>query len=264
MRFSLVVVGALAGLATALPQRAIANGKSRVGRPDGQNNQNNAAQPSQPPQAVSTGTPNAQAPAAAAPNGKGNGAQSGNQNTPTGAANNQPAQNTPAAGNNNGNGKNNGNNGNGKNNGNNNGNNGGNGNNGANNGTSNGNNGNNNGNNGNGQNQGQNGAFNAALVPEFGVQAGQQPDGTGNCIGIKNVKIPCSCPPDRQDFIQKVSAAAASGQSEGVPINFPTDNSNASEKARIGASVIVLQNLNGKGKGCPAAATTFLAQQAAL
>jgi hypothetical protein len=113
MRFSLVVVGALAGLATALPQRAIANGKSRVGRPDGQNNQNNAAQPSQPPQAVSTGTPNAQAPAAAAPNGKGNGAQSGNQNTPTGAANNQPAQNTPAAGNNNGNGKNNGNNGNG-------------------------------------------------------------------------------------------------------------------------------------------------------
>jgi hypothetical protein len=80
MRFSLVVVGALAGLATALPQRAIANGKSRVGRPDGQNNQNNAAQPSQPPQAVSTGTPNAQAPAAAAPNGN-NGNNNGNNGT---------------------------------------------------------------------------------------------------------------------------------------------------------------------------------------
>ncbi|PVI00907.1 hypothetical protein DM02DRAFT_469069, partial [Periconia macrospinosa] len=98
---------------------------------------------------------------------------------------------------------------------------------------------------------------NAALVPEFGIQAGQQPDGTGNCIGNNNVKIPCSCPPDRQQFIQKVQAAAAAGNSEGVPIKFPTDNSSQSKKDRIGASIIVLQNLNGKGVGCPAAATTF-------
>jgi hypothetical protein len=37
-----------------------------------------------------------------------------------------------------------------------------------------------------------------ALVPEFGVQAGVNPSGTGNCDGITNtsgqvVKIPCSC-----------------------------------------------------------------------
>ena len=48
---------------------------------------------------------------------------------------------------------------------------------------------------------------NAALVPEFGVQAGASPDGTGNCNGIDNaqgqpIKIPCSCPPDRNEFIQ--------------------------------------------------------------
>jgi hypothetical protein len=47
----------------------------------------------------------------------------------------------------------------------------------------------------------------ASLVPEFGVQAGTNPDGTGNCDGITNaqgqvVKIPCSCPPDRDSFIQ--------------------------------------------------------------
>ncbi len=45
------------------------------------------------------------------------------------------------------------------------------------------------------------------LVPKFGIQAGVNPDGTGNCDGIKNaqgqvVKIPCSCPPNRDAFIQ--------------------------------------------------------------
>lgn len=109
----------------------------------------------------------------------------------------------------------------------------------------------------------QTGAFDASLVPEFGVKAGQGPDGKGNCIGLNNVKIPCSCPPDRQLFIQKVQAAVAAGNSEGVPVKFPLDNSSASKKARIQTSVVVLQNLNGKGVGCPAAATTFLAQQAA-
>lgn len=46
-----------------------------------------------------------------------------------------------------------------------------------------------------------------SLVPEFGVQAGQNPTGTGDCDGTTNaagqvVKIPCSCPPDRASFIQ--------------------------------------------------------------
>ncbi|OAG07313.1 uncharacterized protein CC84DRAFT_1163523 [Paraphaeosphaeria sporulosa] len=114
----------------------------------------------------------------------------------------------------------------------------------------------------NGANQ-TTGGFDVSLVPEFGVEAGQTPDGTGNCLGLNNVKIPCSCPPDRQEFIQKVQAAAAAGNSEGVPIKFPLGGSSASKKARIGASIIVLQNLNGRGVGCPAASTTFLAQQAA-
>ncbi len=46
-----------------------------------------------------------------------------------------------------------------------------------------------------------------ALVPEFGNQAGLNPTGTGDCDGVANaagqiVKVPCSCPPDRQSFIQ--------------------------------------------------------------
>jgi hypothetical protein len=60
-----------------------------------------------------------------------------------------------------------------------------------------------------------------------------------------------------------VSAAVAAGNSEGVPVEFPTDDSSASEKARIQTSIVVLQNLNSKGVGCPAAATTFLEQQRA-
>lgn len=86
---------------------------------------------------------------------------------------------------------------------------------------------------------------------------------TGNCLGLGNVKIPCSCPPNRQDFLQKVQAAVAAGNSAGVPVKFPLDGSSASKKARIQTSIVVLQNLNGRGVGCPAAATTFLAQQAA-
>ncbi|KAF1964380.1 hypothetical protein BU23DRAFT_378457, partial [Bimuria novae-zelandiae CBS 107.79] len=96
-----------------------------------------------------------------------------------------------------------------------------------------------------------------SLVPEFGVEAGVSPDGQGNCLGLNNVKIPCSCPPNRQNFIQKVQAAAAAGNSEGVPVKFPLDDSSASKKARIQTSIVVLQNLKGKGVGCPAAATTF-------
>jgi hypothetical protein len=116
----------------------------------------------------------------------------------------------------------------------------------------------------NGWNGTDTGAFNAALVPEFGIQSGQNPDGTGNCDGNNGVLIPCQCPPDRNDFIEKVKEAAAAGSSSGVPVQFPTDNSKASEKQRIQTAIIVLQNFNGqKGSGCPAAATTFLARLAA-
>lgn len=44
----------------------------------------------------------------------------------------------------------------------------------------------------------------------------------------------------------------------GVAVSFPTDGSNASKAARIQASLVTLQNLNGPGQGCPASATTFL------
>jgi len=115
----------------------------------------------------------------------------------------------------------------------------------------------------------------AALVPEFGVQAGVNPDGTGNCDGIKNaqgqiVKIPCSCPPDRNDFIQQLSDNAAAGHAinnPGVALSFSNDaadQSNPTKIARVQASIITLQNLHGPGVGCPAASTTFSAQLAAL
>ena len=122
---------------------------------------------------------------------------------------------------------------------------------------------NNNGQNNNGGNGGN--GFNAALVPDFGVQAGTNPDGTGNCAGINGKLIPCSCPPNRNDFVQKVQAAAAAGNSAGVPVSFPTDNSAGSQRARINTSLVVLQNFSGtKGVGCPAVSTTFLQQLSAI
>jgi len=113
------------------------------------------------------------------------------------------------------------------------------------------------------------------LVPEFGVQAGTNPDGTGNCDGIKNpqgqvVKIPCSCPPDRNAFIQQLSNNAAAGHAinnPGIAVTFSNDaadQSNPTKIARIQAAIVTLQNLNGPGVGCPAASTTFSSQLAAV
>ena len=44
------------------------------------------------------------------------------------------------------------------------------------------------------------------LVPQFGVQAGVNPTGTGDCDGIPNaqgvpIKIPSTCPPNRALFL---------------------------------------------------------------
>eukprot|EP00918_Siedleckia_nematoides_P067972 GHVU01147913.1.p1 GENE.GHVU01147913.1~~GHVU01147913.1.p1 ORF type:complete len:210 (+),score=38.71 GHVU01147913.1:247-876(+) len=110
------------------------------------------------------------------------------------------------------------------------------------------------------------GGVDASLVPQFGVTAGHSPDGTGNCIGINNIKIPCSCPPDRDTFIADLNANVAAGHATNNPsvsLSFPTGSDNASSAARIEASIITLQNLNGPGVGCPAASTTFSAQLAA-
>ncbi|KAJ7465146.1 hypothetical protein FB451DRAFT_1488449 [Mycena latifolia] len=101
------------------------------------------------------------------------------------------------------------------------------------------------------------------LVPQFGIVAGTNPTGTGDCDGVNGVKIPCTCPPDRDSFIASLSADVATGHdvnNPGVAAPFPTDNSAASQIVRLQTSVTTLQNLFGPGKGCPAAATTFLAQ----
>jgi len=111
-----------------------------------------------------------------------------------------------------------------------------------------------------------------ALVPQFGVQSGVNPSGTGDCDGITNaagkvIKIPCSCPPDRNAFIQSLNANVAAGRAVNNPsvaVSFPTDNSKASQVARIQAAIVTLQNLKGPGVGCPAASTTFVAQQQAI
>jgi len=116
------------------------------------------------------------------------------------------------------------------------------------------------------------GGVNPALVPQFGLAAGLNPTGTGDCDGIPNaqgvpIKIPCSCPPDRESFIQSLSANVAAGHAVNNPtvsLSFPTDDSKASKLARINASIITLQNLRGPGVGCPAASTTFSAQAKAI
>jgi hypothetical protein len=107
----------------------------------------------------------------------------------------------------------------------------------------------------------------ASLIPAFGVTAGQDPDGTGNCIGINNIKIPCTCPPDLATFTADLNANVAAGHAVNNPsvaVSFPTGSSNADAAARIEAAIVTLQNLNGPGVGCPAASTTFSAQLAAV
>lgn len=108
---------------------------------------------------------------------------------------------------------------------------------------------------------------NPALVPQFGVKAGVNPTGTGDCDGINGIKIPCSCPPSRDSFIASLSANVAAGHdvhNPAVAAPFPTDNSKASQITRLQTSISSLQNLFGPGKGCPAASTTFSAQLKAL
>ncbi|EAU86093.1 hypothetical protein E4U52_001234 [Claviceps spartinae] len=116
------------------------------------------------------------------------------------------------------------------------------------------------------------GAIDPALIPDLGHQAGLNPTGTGDCDGVPNangqvVKIPCSCPPDRATFIAALTQNVAEGRAVNNPsvaVSFPTDDSNESKAARIIASLITLQNLNGPGLGCPGAATTLPAQLRAV
>jgi hypothetical protein len=112
-----------------------------------------------------------------------------------------------------------------------------------------------------------------ALAPQFGHASGVNPTGTGNCDGAVNgangkpIQVPCACPPPRSQFISSLAADIAAGHAVNNPtvgVQFPTDNSPASQRTRIQAALVALQNLNGSGKGCPASSTTFSAQLAAI
>ncbi|KAJ7581508.1 hypothetical protein C8J56DRAFT_266659 [Mycena floridula] len=117
------------------------------------------------------------------------------------------------------------------------------------------------------------GGVDPALVPDFGLAAGLNPTGTGDCDGITGpngqaIKIPCTCPPDRASFIASLNANVLAGKVVNnptlPPVTFPTDSSTASQLARLQTALVTLQNLRGPGQGCPAASTTFVAQQKAL
>lgn len=105
-----------------------------------------------------------------------------------------------------------------------------------------------------------------SLIPDSGIVAGQDPNGSGSCAGANNILIPCFCPPDRQEFVEKVNSAVALGNVLGTPVTFnvnPLAQSNKDKLDRATTSLIVLQNFNGtRGVGCPAAsAPTMLNQQ---
>ncbi|KAI0327087.1 hypothetical protein GY45DRAFT_1328121 [Cubamyces sp. BRFM 1775] len=104
------------------------------------------------------------------------------------------------------------------------------------------------------------GGVDPSLVPDFGVVAGTDPDGTGNCKGINNINIPCSCPPPRDQFIASLNANVAAGhaiKNPSVSLSFPTGSSKADQQARINALLVTLQNINGPGVGCPAVSTVY-------
>jgi len=112
-----------------------------------------------------------------------------------------------------------------------------------------------------------------SLAPDLGFESGINPTGTGDCDGAVNgadgkpIKIPCSCPPPQDvylDALVKNVQAGIAVNNPSVAVAFPTDNSNQSQSTRITAALITLQNLNGPGKGCPAVSTTLQARQKAL
>ncbi|KAF8554516.1 hypothetical protein OG21DRAFT_1059005 [Imleria badia] len=113
----------------------------------------------------------------------------------------------------------------------------------------------------------------AALAPSLGWQSDLNPDGTGNCDGAVNgtngkpILVPCQCPPDPPDYISNLTANIRAGHvvlNPTVLLAFPTDNTTASQNARLNAAAVTIQNLNGPGKGCPMASTNLTAQSKAI
>jgi len=108
-----------------------------------------------------------------------------------------------------------------------------------------------------------------SLVNPFNVQAGIPfGDGSADCKGFNDARIPCQCPPNFDDFVNAVSDAVSHGF---VPENptvltpsFPTDDSKDSQNTRLHVCSVVLQNLSGAGKGCPIVSTNYSQQQQAI
>ncbi|GJJ16071.1 hypothetical protein Clacol_010350 [Clathrus columnatus] len=110
-------------------------------------------------------------------------------------------------------------------------------------------------------------------IPDLGGVAGVNPTGTGECDGVvkqsngQPIKVPCSCPPDRDTFIAALNANVAAGHATNnppVPVFYPVGNSTNAQFDRLEAAIITLQNMNGPGQGCPVASTTLGQQQVAL
>ncbi|KAN0082573.1 hypothetical protein V8E55_008368 [Tylopilus felleus] len=113
----------------------------------------------------------------------------------------------------------------------------------------------------------------ATLAPSLGWRSGINPDGTGNCDGAVNstngkpILIPCQCPPDQTHYISNLTANIRAGHvvlNPSVLVTFPTDNSTASQNARLNAAAVTIQNLNGAGIGCPLSSSTFAVQSKAI
>ncbi|KAH8785266.1 hypothetical protein F5883DRAFT_84593 [Diaporthe sp. PMI_573] len=126
--------------------------------------------------------------------------------------------------------------------------------------------------------QQQQGQFSASdpdflsLIPEFGVEAGVNPTGTGDCDGFnaalnKVVPINCAkCPPPRDAYVEQLAKDLNAGNSFGSPVTFNTDPATANDpqanKDRATACLTSLQSFYGsKGVGCPAVAAPNMAKQ---
>lgn len=113
----------------------------------------------------------------------------------------------------------------------------------------------------------------ARLAPDLGATPPLKPSGFGDCLGPVNgpdgqpARVPCACPPTRDDFIRALTANVQAGfavNNTVVKVTFPTGDSLNDKHGRITASAITLQNLAGPGKGCPLVATTLGVQSKQL
>lgn len=111
-----------------------------------------------------------------------------------------------------------------------------------------------------------------SLIPEFGVQQGVNPTGTGDCDGFnaianKVVPINCDkCPPPRDAYVQQLAKDLNAGNVFGNPVTFNKDPATANDaqanKDRATACLTSLQSFYGsKGVGCPAVAAPNMAKQ---